>query len=291
MKKSNDSKLFVASMTALAALVIWGAGACASNDQVGAGASALEAAVVAAATSPGALLCTPTEAQTAACSGKAAGDACTFPGFDGGAGIAGTCRTTIDGAGVACAPTPPAPPQVLIDACAGKTAGAACSVAERGHTETGACALAPDGATLACRPVRTPPQAAVDACTGKAAGDACALPGRGADGGTAGPAGTCDLGPLGTGPLACEPPHGHMLDAAAACTGKAAGAACTLGGERRHPGVSGTCVTPSGASAAVCVIACNALGGSFGCGGPGGHGGGPGGGHGGGMGGGMGGGH
>src|SRR5205085_2800067 len=125
-------------------------------------------------------------------------------------------------------PNPPAPPPELVAACTSHAAGDACSfTGHRGETESGVCATARDGATLMCaHAARTPPQAAIDACTGLTAGASCALPPHG-DGGTT-EAGTCSTGPTGTGPLACEHPHGVVAEATEACTGLAAGAACTI---------------------------------------------------------------
>ena len=250
-------------LAAVGAALLWAAApACSAGADSSISTSALSTAIGTATTSSGTLLCAPTQAQLDACSGKAASDACSLASADGGTGVTGTCRTTVDGASVACAPNLPAPPQALIDACSSHAAGDACQVTEAdGDVRSVVCATARDGTTLACRRVPTPPQAAIDACSSHAAGDACALPGHG-DGGTI--AGVCSLGPAGTGPLACAPAQDLLPDATAACSGLSAGATCTLAS--RHESVSGSCVTPSAGGAAVCVVSCASLRGPFGCG-------------------------
>jgi hypothetical protein len=227
--------------------------------------SALSSAVVAETSASGTLICAPAQAQLDACSGKASGDSCSLSSTDGGTDVAGTCRTTLDGKSVACAPNPPAPPQALVDACSGKAKGDPCQAAEKdGDDDDGivrrACGLARDGTTLVCMRVRNPPQPAIDACTGLAVNDACTLPGRG-DGGVI--AGTCGLGPTGLSPLACVPTRVRG-DAIAACSGLAGGAACTL--RSHHESASGTCVVPADGGSQVCVVACSSLHGRFDCG-------------------------
>ncbi len=256
--------LLLASFLALAALI----SACGGGTPDPAEAtSALSSALEASTAASGTLLCAPADEQVAACAGIAAGDACELTPPDGAPAVAGTCRATLDGSAVACAPNPPAPPQELVDACTGKATGDACQVAEAfGNTRDGVCGTARDGATLVCGRVRIPPQAAVDACASLAAGDACTMTGPLGMGSASG---VCSLGPASTGPLACAPrkdllPHGEQ-----ACAGLAAGATCTLG--RRHEALPGTCVVPVEGSAAVCVVACADLRGRFTCG-PGGHG-------------------
>lgn len=250
------NSLLLASALAVSAL-LGGCGAGSSAADTSALAAALESSVAASGT----LLCSPAEAQLAACTGKVAGDACVLTPPGGAPEVAGTCRPTIDGTAVACAPNPPAPPQELVDACSGKAAGVACQVAEPfGNARDGVCVTARDGATLVCGRAHVPPQGAIDACATLAAGDACTMPGH-MGGGTM--AGVCSLGPASTGPLACAPrkdllPHGEQ-----ACSGLAVGAACTLG--RRHEAVTGTCVAPAVDGAAVCVVACGDLRGRFTC--------------------------
>ena len=229
-------------------------------DQTTGSSSALSSAVVAASSATATLLCAPTAAQTAACAGKAAADACTLTAAATGlpADAAGTCRATINGSGVACVPTPPAPPAEVVAACAGKAAADACTFTEPdGDVKTGACGSPPGGTVLACHPVRVPPQAAIDACASKVKGDACALPPHGHE--TTSEAGTCGLGPTGAGPLACQHAQDALPDATAACASLAAGAACTLGDGHRES-VTGSCVVPAAGGAAVCVVSCAALG-------------------------------
>lgn len=260
---SRNSLLLVSTLAIASLLGGCGSGSSSASGDTSALSMALESSVAASGT----LLCAPAEAQLAACTGKAAGDACALTPPGGAPEVAGTCRNTIDGAAVACAPNPPAPPQELVDACAGKAAGVTCQVSEAfGNARDGVCVTARDGATLVCGRAHVPPQGAIDACATLAVGDACAMPGH-MGGGS--PGGVCSLGPASTGPLACAPqkdllPHGEQ-----ACTGLAVGAACTLG--RRHEAVSGTCVAPVADGAAVCVVACGDLRGRFTCE-PGGHG-------------------
>ena len=257
--KHFRNSLFLASFLALAALVSACGGGTSSSEATSALSSALEASTAASGT----LLCAPAPEQVAACASKATGDACELTPPDGAPAVAGTCRSTLDGVAVACAPNPPAPPQELVDACTGKVAGVTCQVTEAfGNTRDGVCVTARDGATLVCGRVRVPPQGAIDACASLAAGDTCTMPGLGGMMGAG--SGVCSLGPASTGPLACAPqkdllPHGEQ-----ACAGLAAGAPCTLG--RRHEAVSGTCVAPAADSAAVCVVACADLRGRFTCG-------------------------
>ena len=224
--------------------------------------TALSLAYASAVASSGTLLCAPSTDQLDACTSLVEGDACTLTLADGTTSVAGTCRGTIDGAAVACAPNPPAPPQELVDACASLAVGAACTVTEPfGGTRTGVCVTARDGATVVCGRVHTPPQSAIDACATLAAGDACTMPDRL---GTGTVSGTCSLGPAESGPLACTPSHELLPHGAQACSGLAEGAACTMG--RDGMGASGTCVTPAGGTTAVCVVACRGLGGHFHCG-------------------------
>ena len=232
----------------------------------------------------GTMMCVPSADQVAACGGLAAGAACTLTAPDGVTTREGTCRASLDGTSVACAPNPPAPPQALVDACASKAAGDACSVTEAdGEVRNGACVTARDGSTLVCGRVHTPPQAAVDACASRAAGDACTMTGR--DGAST-VAGLCSLGPASTGVLACAPAHELRPGAATACAGLAAGAVCAIGMGRAP--VTGTCVVPAAGGDAICQPACGAVGGPFQCGPGAGHGMGPGAGGGTGTGGGMG---
>ena len=250
--------VLLASFLALAALTsACGGGTPGSAEAPSALSSALEASTAASGT----LLCAPADAQVAACASKAAGDACELTPPDGAPAVAGTCRTTIDGATVGCAPNPPAPPRELVEACADKVASATCQVAEAfGNSRDGVCVTARDGATLVCGRVRVPPQGAVDACASLAAGDSCTMAGQGAMGTGSG---VCSLGPASTGPLACAPQKDLLPNGEQACAGLSAGATCTLG--RRHETVSGTCVAPAAGTATVCVVACADLRGRFTC--------------------------
>ena len=255
--------LSLATFLALAALV----SACGAGTTPSEATTALSSALEASTAASGTLLCAPADAQIAACTGMAAGDACELAPPDGAPAVAGTCRATLDGATVACAPNPPAPPQELVDACTGKAEADPCQVAEAfGNTRDGVCVMARNGATLVCGRVRTPPQGALDACASLSAGDACTMPGMGGMGAASG---VCSLGPASSGPLACAPQKDLLPNGEQACAGLSAGATCTLG--RRHEEVSGTCVPPAAGSATVCVVACADLRGRFTCG-QGGHG-------------------
>src|SRR5512140_3026226 len=124
--------LATASLVAMAAL-----GACTSSTS---STTSLTAALSNATTASGELACAPTTDQITACSGKAAADACTLT-LDK-TSVAGTCRTSIDGA-VGCAPNPPAPSAARVTACAGKATGDACTLADADADEdAGICAIA-----------------------------------------------------------------------------------------------------------------------------------------------------
>ena len=225
-------------------------------------ASALSSAYASVSAATGTLMCAPSTDQISACSGLAAGDACTLTSTDGTTTRAGTCLTTVDGATVACAPNPPAPPQELVDACSGKAVGDACQATEPfGDVHAGTCITTRDGTTILCGREHLPPQAAIDACAALVEGDSCSM--TGPDGAST-MKGTCSYGPASTGTLACAPlqdllPHGED-----ACSGLAAGATCTMGHD--HLTATGTCVTPASGGDAVCVVACVDLGGHFACG-------------------------
>ena len=213
---SRPGLIAIAAALAIASLGCSGGGSSSSN---GTGTTALSASYASTSSASGTLLCTPSDAQTAACQGMAAGAACTLTGKDGSS-IAGTCLATIDGSSVACSPNPPAPPAELVTPCQGKAAGDTCTVTGGEGDETHS--------------------------------------------------GVCSLGPASTGPLACSRADDLLPHGAAACAGLANGAACTMG--REDDQVSGTCMTPTGATAPVCVVACADLHGHFDCqpGGPGG---------------------
>jgi hypothetical protein len=263
-----QTKLGTSTRIALVSLVIAAGWACSGGNAVSAttAASALSATVATASTASGTLLCAPSDPQIAACSGKAAADVCSLAATDGGSAKAGVCDLTIDGTVLACVPTPPAPQAGLVTACSGLTQGTACTATETdGDMIAGECGLAEGGTTLFCTRVRTPSQVSIAACTSKAAGDACSFTGNGteADGGPDVETGTCSLGSTGTGPLACEKASDLLPEATAACAGLAAGVSCTLSDHRES--VTGTCTTPAAGGAAVCVVACSDLGGSFEC--------------------------
>ena len=210
--------------------------ACGGNARTGTAdaSSPLSAAVASSTASSGTLLCAPAQGQLDACASKAPGDACTLTSTktDGTTQeVAGTCRTTLDGTTVACAPNPPAPPEELVAACAAKSAGEACTVDEAfGDSRSGVCVVAGGSGVLVCGRVRTPPPAAVDACASHTAGDACSMT---LDSRTV--TGVCSMGPASTGPLACAPKRDLIPHGVEACTGLAAGATCTMGATgRRH---------------------------------------------------------
>lgn len=267
-QRSEIRSLAAALFASAAAFAV--ASACSGGLGAGARSNDLSVAMIEASSS-GTLLCAPTQAQLDACAGKASGGSCTPAG---GATNGGTCRSTVEGTGIACVRNPPAPPQALVDACTGKASGDICSAnSPHGDAHVGLCgAPSGDPSTLICLHVRTPPQAAVDACTGKQPGDGCALPGHERDGddhdgdrddddldggAEESRAGTCRNLPAATGPLACTPAHNLEAEAAAACTGLAAGAGCTLG--HHDDSAAGACTVPAGGSAPLCVVACGSL--------------------------------
>jgi len=213
-------------------------------------------------------LCLPSSAQTSACNGMPAGASCTLTRStgdgdmdaddDGGVlTIAGTCRATVDGT-VGCFPNPPAPPAVLTDPCSGKSAGASCTIQGPFGTFQGTCFDFHATTTLICGRVRTPPQPFVDACTGKTAGDGCTIA-KHHDAGVI--SGVCGNGPTGQGPLACGPSHDRTdrreARLEAACDGLDAGTTCALG--KGFWSVGGTCTTPAGGGAALCLAPCPEL--------------------------------
>jgi hypothetical protein len=208
------------------------------------------------APSSGPLRCAPSPVMLDACFGKAVGDACSLTGrWDAGFSFPGSCRSTLDGTGVACVPNLPPPPSFLVDACSGKSSGAACAATgPAGHTFEGACKSAGGSGTLFCGKSHTPPAAVVEACSGKSAGDACLRPEH-RDGGSK--PGVCSAGRAGTEPLACRPASSPGV---AACTGMDAGAVCTLGfGHHGHEGPSGSCVVPAAGGPASCLVSCTEL--------------------------------
>jgi hypothetical protein len=224
---------------------------------------ALSLAFASVIQSSGTLVCSPSQSQIDLCSGLKAGDACTLTSTGGSKTFAGTCRATLDGASIGCAPNPPAPPKELADPCAGKAAGAACQVQEAiGNARDGVCAATLDGSTLICGRVVEPPKAIVDACAKLEAGATCTLSSSAA--GKDPLTGVCSHGPAGSGALACLPAQELNPPWQKVCDGKESGADCTLG--RAPFAVSGKCEVPAAGGAAVCVLPCMSLGGSFDCG-------------------------
>ena len=105
-----------------------------------------------------------------ACSGKAAGDACSYSDGDADDPDTGTCA--LSGATLVCRHTHP-PPQEAVDACSGLTAGAACTLPGRRADAGGiAGACASVSGTLACEPARPDP---VAACADLTTGATCTL--------------------------------------------------------------------------------------------------------------------
>jgi len=215
------------------------------------------------------LLCTPSPAMASACNGLIAGASCTLTRVRHGDGdgdgdadddagvlsIAGTCRSTFDGTGLACVPVPPAPPAALTQPCTGRAPGDACDVVGPGGISlAGTCFDAPRSGTLICGRVREPPQTRIDACTGKAAGVTCTL-GERHDGGIVD--GLCSNGPTGVGPLACAPVRDPGARLTAACDGLDAGTACRLGGPFRA--IGGTCTASAGGGSPLCLPLCRDL--------------------------------
>jgi hypothetical protein len=101
------------------------------------------------------------------------------------------------------APSPPAPPQEAVDACAGRESGAACTFQHDGHSVAGSCRAVPGGGTVACAPqhwYRGPPPEALEACQGRQEGATCQF--TAPRGETI--AGVCRSGPRGE-PAACAP--------------------------------------------------------------------------------------
>jgi hypothetical protein len=253
MRKTSGYALALVSLAAIGLL------GCNNSTAPTAGGSAASTATATNTTTPqdggssmatGPLRCAPSEGMLNACSGKATGDACALSGKrDGGFSLPGSCRTTLDGAGLACVPTPPGPPGFLVNACSGKAAGGACSATgPSGRTLAGTCRTERASTVVFCG--RTPPAASVDACAGLAAGDSCSRPEH-RDGGSK--PGVCRTGPSGA--LACGR---ATFPGVEACAGLDAGAACTLGFGRKHEKdeLTGSCVVPASGGAATCLAAC-----------------------------------
>jgi hypothetical protein len=209
------------------------------------------------------LLCAPSARQVDACSGQAAGAACSLDGRqDAGWSIPGTCRTTLDGSDVACVPSFDRFASARANACTGKASGDACQVSgQSGWGFEGVCVAPRSGLGLVCGHPRTPPPPAAAACNGLAAGDACVPMAKDwRDGGPV--SGVCTNGPADAGPLACSPErkqHGSPL--AAACTGLDAGSSCSLGHWGKE--ASGSCESAPDGGAVLCIVPCSDLGRHF----------------------------
>jgi hypothetical protein len=97
----------------------------------------------------------PSAVTVAACTSKAAGDACTFTGEgterDGGADVeTGICSLGSTGAGpLACEKASELLPDATA-ACANLAAGAACSLADRHESIAGVCTTPAGGGSSAC---------------------------------------------------------------------------------------------------------------------------------------------
>ena len=174
MRKTSGRTLAVVSLAAVVAVGCSspmgsnGATGGAASTGTATNASAAQDAGGAVAMAP--LRCAPSEGMVDACSDKASGDACALLGRgDGGWSLPGSCRSTFDGTGLACVPTPAGPPGFLVNACSGKALGGACTVT--GPTGPGVCRTGPTGA-MACRPASLPGS---EACAGLDAGAACTL--------------------------------------------------------------------------------------------------------------------
>ena len=121
--------------------------------------------------------------------------------------------------GVTCEP---GVPEGAIEACVGKNAGDACTVAHEDRSFAGTYAALPSG-VLACQPPPPPPPppGAVAACANLKAGDACQLT---ADDHTVD--GLCRA--FASGVVACVPVPLPLLGLIDACTGMNAGDPCTF---------------------------------------------------------------
>jgi len=249
-------------LAGLASLVVVGCSSPMSSDSAKGGAGTSAAATKNTSTSTdagtmtatGPLRCAASPGMLDACSGKALGDGCSLSGMhDGGWSFPGSCRSTFDGTGLACVPTPPGPPSFLVNACSGQSAGASCKVTgPYGRSFEGTCITGRANGALFCGKAHTPPPAVVDACSGKSAGDACSRPEH-HDGGSK--PGVCRTGPGGNGPLACRPASSPGV---LACAGMDAGATCTIGFGHKHgeEGLTGSCAVPASGGAASCLVSC-----------------------------------
>src|ERR1700682_4702565 len=87
----------------------------------------------------------PPQAAIAACSGHAAGDSCTLPGYRDAGTIAGTCSLGPVSTGpLACRPAHELEGDVTA-ACFGLVAGSACTLSSRHEHVAGSCVTPADG--------------------------------------------------------------------------------------------------------------------------------------------------
>ncbi len=160
--------------------------------------------------------------RTQPCAGRSAGDDCTFDRLANGP-ITGACFP-VGGSGTLVCGRVRVPPQPLVDACSGKSAGASCDLAPRadGSTVSGVCGNGVTGkGPLACGPVHDPSVRLATACTGLSVGASCTL-----GGGRFSVGGTCTAPATGGAPLCL-----------AACPERPLrmGAIPVPGGSSRHP--------------------------------------------------------
>lgn len=224
----------------------------------------------------------PPQVAIDACATLVAGDACTLARADGST-MSGTCSLGPAGTGVLACTMAQALRPSATTACAGLAAGAACAIGSMRHPVAGTCVTPAAGGDPVCQaacaafggpfryqagphgggmgpgtpppPPPAPPPAAVEACAALAAADACSF--VNAAGVTVD--GTCRAAPDATGTLVCAPamtpgpvPPPPPAAAVEACTGLAAGAACTV--TRLDGGTAaGTCRLAADGATLACV--------------------------------------
>jgi hypothetical protein len=197
----------------------------------------------------GALLASATLALSAACGSSSktssAGDASS---------AADRLANSLASAGAAGGMFLCAPPQSAVDACAGKTGDAACTLFQvaGGSSVEGVCRKSIDGTSLACGPkFPAPPQEIVEPCQGKAAGAACLAKdfgGQERDGQcvTAFDGKTLVCGRTFTLPSALTDP----------CASRKAGDTCSVQSGGTLPGFDGVCsLGPGGSGTLACTPA------------------------------------
>jgi hypothetical protein len=170
----------------------------------------------------------------AACTGKAAGDACTVTRE--GQTVNATCGNDDGHLMCGAGEDKGGLPAVLTNPCTGKAAGDACAVTGHEHGFAGLCSAA-FSTTLACLPPPPPPPPPVRACSSKATGDTCSF------GDPAKPTtGLCYAVGMAAVEV-CLPAPPPEPPRVAACDGKVANDACTV----THEGMtrSGTCQAPT----------------------------------------------